>query len=348
MGELFFHNVTGQQRAAKHLSDTIRNGRILHAMILTGDEGAGKHELAEAFGAALLCEHPVEKDGVLEACGECHSCLQAKSDANPDLITLHNIDPKTGKEKPLSVDNIREMRKSVAILPYYANHKVYILPRADEMLAAAQNALLKTLEEPPEYAVILLLAKSTSTLLPTILSRCVTLRLQPVPAKIIEEDLTKRGVEPAKARHFAALAGGNPGRARRLAASESYGPFLQQVMDLYRDLPKKSAMDLSAFSQGLNSMDADFDAQEEFYLLSEVFVRDLAASLEGAPTLIFPQRITYSSNIVENASTVTFEQVERLRLAVEKARERRARNTDPAMTSELMLLAMRDALQNRK
>ena len=344
MGELFFHNVTGQKRAAGHLSDMVRTGRILHAMILTGDAGSGRHELAEAFGAALLCEHPVERDGFLEACGECRSCHQAKSGANPDLITVRNVDPKTGKMKPPGVDDIRRMRDSVAILPYYADHKVYILPLADKMGAQAQNALLKTLEEPPAYAVLLLLAGSTDGLLPTVLSRSVTLRLQAVSSDLIEKDLVSRGIDPKKAHRYASLANGNPGRARLLSGSESYEEFFRQVTELFRDLPKKSAGDLSLASARILGTDADFDAEEEFYFLAEMYVRDLAAGLANAPSLIFHSPITYSNHTVENEPFLTFDQVERLRLAVSNARKRRARNGDPVMTCELMLLSMRDAL----
>lgn len=132
---------------------------------------AAKSCWADVFAETLQCEK-----GGTEPCGSCHSCVQAQSGNHPDIIHLMHEKPNS-----ISVDDVRtQIVNDVLIKPYSGKYKIYIVPDAEKMTAAAQNALLKTIEEPPAYAVILLLANNASALLPTILSRCVMLSLKPV------------------------------------------------------------------------------------------------------------------------------------------------------------------------
>ena len=165
-----FKDVVGQKSIVDHLQNAVTTGKVSHAYILQGERSAGKEFIAKTFATALLCEK-----GGAEPCGECHSCKQAENDNNPDIIRIIHEKPNT-----IGVEDIRKLTGDIAVKPYAGKYKVYIVNEAEKMTVQAQNALLKTLEEPPEYAVILLLATNTDALLPTVLSRCVLLTMKSV------------------------------------------------------------------------------------------------------------------------------------------------------------------------
>ncbi len=160
-----FQDIYGQEQIKEHLQNALSTGKVSHAYILNGEKSSGKEFIAKVFAMALQCE----EDGK-EPCQKCHSCRQALSGNHPDIIRVIHEKPNT-----ISVDDIRtQVNGDVAIKPYSGKYKVYILSEAEKMTAQAQNALLKTLEEPPEYAVIMLLTSNVNALLPPIVSRCRT------------------------------------------------------------------------------------------------------------------------------------------------------------------------------
>ena len=153
-----FDNVVGHKKIIQHFEEAIQTGQISHAYLLNGEDGSGKMTLAKAFAKALLCEKH-------EGCGQCTPCRQADTGNHPDLIYI------THEKYEIRVDEIRQgINETIDIKPYSSNYKIYIVDDADRMNVGAQNALLKTLEEPPEYAVILLLTNNKDRLLETILS----------------------------------------------------------------------------------------------------------------------------------------------------------------------------------
>ena len=145
-------------------------GRVSHAWLFTGQSAADLLSLAQAFAAALQCTDRPE--GTAEACMHCKSCLQASDGNHPDILVWPHEKPKV-----FSIDEVRAMVSDVCIRPFSSQYKVYIVPDAHLMRPDAQNALLKTLEEPPAYAVILLLAQSADAMLETVRSRCQTVEL---------------------------------------------------------------------------------------------------------------------------------------------------------------------------
>lgn len=142
-----------------------------HAYILSGPSGSGKHTLAKLISSAMVCQ----EEGNRRPCGSCPPCRKAAGGIHPDIITISGPDGK-----PISVDQVRQLRSDAHIRPNEAQRKVYLLERADRMNQSAQNAMLKLLEEGPAYAVFLLLAENSGGLLSTIRSRCETLNLLPL------------------------------------------------------------------------------------------------------------------------------------------------------------------------
>ena len=157
-----FKDVVGHKDIIQYIQNAVEQDKVSHAYILNGAKGSGKKMLAKLFAMTLQCEN-----SQLEPCGECRSCRQADSGNQPDIITIQHEKPGS-----ISVDDIREqLNGDIMIKPYSNRYKIYIIPEADLLTVQAQNALLKTIEEPPEYAIIFLLTENADSLLPTIRSR---------------------------------------------------------------------------------------------------------------------------------------------------------------------------------
>ena len=238
----------------EHMQNALRTGAVSHAYILCGDQGSGKLQLARAFAAALQCSDPVRTHGLIEPCGKCHSCLQVIGDSHPDITLIrHQKKNESDRREALSVDDARRMRSDVQIKPYSDPWKIYIVPDADQMTAQAQNALLKTLEEPPAYAVILLLARGTENFLPTVLSRCITLRLRPVPESDLAAWLRNALPELTEPEllQLARLSQGNPGRAQLLSQDDELRLFIKETDGFLKDLAGKNSYEIAQFADGI-------------------------------------------------------------------------------------------------
>ncbi len=156
-----FNNIIGHKDIVKHLQNAIKTEKISHSYIFTGRPGSGKKLIATTYAMTLQCEA-----GGTEPCQKCDSCKKALGKNHPDIIMVNHE-----KSGTISIHEIREqVIHDVAVKPYCSPHKIYIIPDAEMMTVQAQNALLKTIEEPPEYAVIILLTSNIDALLPTIQS----------------------------------------------------------------------------------------------------------------------------------------------------------------------------------
>lgn len=202
-----FDALLGNEQLRRNLASAVAQGRISHFYLISGPRGSGKHTLARLLAAAVLCR------GEKKPCMRCPSCRKVMQGLHPDFITVDDTDKKT-----VSVELVRRAREDVYILPNESERKVYLFPRAHDMLAPAQNALLKLLEEPPEYAVFLLLTENPDALLPTVRSRCTMLSLSPLPEETALTALRARFPQQNDAALRAAITrgGGYLGQAEQL------------------------------------------------------------------------------------------------------------------------------------
>ncbi len=206
-----FSEIVGNDGAKSLLSHSLRSGRIGHAYIIEGPRGIGRMMLAKAFAGELL--------------------KTEKPESHPDFSVVTNqlYDPSK-KQEAVLVDTIRAMKKDVYIRPYAGGRKVYVIPKADTMLATAQNSLLKVFEEPPAYCTILLLAENANSFLPTILSRAQVLRLHPLTVEQVAEYMTeKRGLPREKAVALAVMSGGTIGKALQLMEDETAAELREEL-----------------------------------------------------------------------------------------------------------------------
>ena len=173
-----FDTLLGNEQLKKDLSASLSRGNISHCYLISGPEGSGKHTLARLIAAAALCR------GAEKPCGLCASCRKLREGNHPDFITV--ADPE---HKNVAVRVIREYRADVFVMPNESDRKVYMFPQ--DMGIEGQNALLKVLEEPPAYALFLILTDNAEKLLPTVRSRCRELKLLPLPREVLIRQLKK-------------------------------------------------------------------------------------------------------------------------------------------------------------
>ena len=177
-----FDKIIGNEEIQELLKQTIKSKRASHSYLFIGTEGIGKKMLAKEFAKALLC---IEEN---KYCGKCKSCIEFDNNNNPDFIL---IEPE---ESSIKIDQIREIQRKVVEKPIISRQKVYIIDDSDKMTPEAQNGLLKTLEEPPEYITIILIGSNENSFLSTIKSRCTILRFKDIKQEKIEKYLEEQGI----------------------------------------------------------------------------------------------------------------------------------------------------------
>lgn len=220
-------NLFGHEWAARLLQEHLQHGRFRHAYLFTGPAGVGRRTLALRFAQAVNCPQP-PAPGV--PCQSCRTCRQIEAMQHPDLAVVQA--EQVGAT--LKVDQVRELLHSLSLAPYAARYRVALLLRFEEAHNAAANALLKTLEEPPDKVILLLTADSPDSLLPTITSRCDVLRLRPASRQALADWLREhKGLEQEEALTLAHLAGGRAGLALRLLADrKSQQVHIQRLLEL--------------------------------------------------------------------------------------------------------------------
>ncbi len=325
-----FKDIIGHEEIISHLQNAIRLNKISHAYIFDGEEGAGKNLLAKTFAQTLQCEK-----GDVSPCGSCRSCRQAVNGSQPDIIYVRHEKPGS-----IGVEDIREqVCGDIQIRPYNSPYKIYLIDEAEKMTVQAQNALLKTIEEPPAYGVLLLLTANSAGFLPTILSRCVTLKLHPVKDSLIRAYLMEQlRVPDYQADVCTAFARGNVGKARMLAMSEHFGELKDHALHLVRHM---NDMELWEITEAIRKV-AEYRADINDYLdLLALWYRDvlLFKATRQVDGLIFSDEINYISL---QAVKTSYEGLERIIEALEKAKTRLKANVDFELAMELLLLTIKE------
>lgn len=195
-----FASIRGQHTATDILTRALASNRVSQAYLFAGPNGVGKYLTARALAMALNCH-----DSSGNGCGECPSCRKILKNIHPDVTTV-NIPEK---KKSIPIDMIRELENKLSTRPHEGKAKVAIIDPADRMTEPAANALLKTLEEPPPWAFIVLVTARASSLLPTIRSRCQRVGFRPLDRQLVEELLLEKGADPNLAALSAEVSGGS-------------------------------------------------------------------------------------------------------------------------------------------
>ncbi|MBR6401260.1 MAG: DNA polymerase III subunit delta' [Firmicutes bacterium] len=228
-----YDGILNNDMLIKSLKTAVRSGRVGHAYIFDGEKGSGKTSVARAFAKTLNCEA-----GGDAPCGVCASCRAFDDNNNPDVIYI-------SEEKSIKVDTVREqINAAIMTRPFSYRYKVFVISDADTMNPQAQNAFLKTLEEPPSFAVFLLLCQNFNKLLPTILSRCILFKLRPLPQPMLKKYLTDRGFTAERADTLSHYARGIVGRTLELDTDEGFADLTAAAFDICTNIKKWDIVEL--------------------------------------------------------------------------------------------------------
>ena len=324
-----FSEIVGHEQIKEHMQAAIRDKKPFHAYLFQGEEGVGKEARARTFAAGLQCQ----SESTDKPCKECVSCRQMESGNQPDVIWV------TREKASLGVDEIREqLCNTMDIKPFSSPYKIYLVPEAEKMTEAAQNALLKTIEEPPEYGIVILMTSNISALLPTIQSRCLTMEFRPLSTAVVESYVKEHCQVPDyQARASAAFAQGNLGKAMRYAKSEDFIERKDHIISLLRHVEQ---MDLSEMLAVIKDLGTRKDEVRDYIDLMVLWYRDvlLFKATKDINQLLFQDEASYISR---EASHRSYEKIEEILQAFEKAKVRLRANVNFDITMELMLLALK-------
>ena len=322
-----FEEIRGNTPLVEQLRRSAASGRSSHAYLFLGGAGAGKRLIANTFAKALQCE------GEKRPCDSCKSCHAFNHGNHPDVIYFQPL--KNGKT--YTIEDVREqLLETVDLKPFQYEKKIYIIEKADTLNIQSQNALLKTLEEPPAHSVFLLLAERAEAFLPTILSRVVVMKIRPLSAETIADYLMQAGHLAEESHILSAYAQGRIGQALELVEDEGFREMRQDILGKLEVLPSMSEGDAYLLAKDLEGYKNDL----RFLDIMELWYRDLltAKSLREEGYLIQRDK----KDAIFRAAKEPAALLAKKAAAVRTARMRLAQNANFRLTMEVMLMDLKE------
>ncbi len=315
--------VVGHNWAIEHLARSLRYKQTRHAYLISGAAGIGKTTLARAFAQAINCLDENERP-----CGVCRACTLIARDVYADVSIIQS------EGGTLKIEQVREMQHMLSLRPVEARYRVVILRRFDEASPQAMDALLKTLEEPPSYVLLLLTANTADNLLPTIRSRCQPIHLRPLPVAVIRQALeTRWNVEPDRAALLAQLSAGRIGWAVRAVEDESLLTERTELLDTLEKLIGQSRVGRFAVADALSK---EKDSLPTALELWQSYWRDVLLVSHSTVTPITNRDRKHA--IGQIAAEISVEDVQRVLAAIQRTSRYLSQNVNARLAMEVLML----------
>lgn len=290
-----FEEIRGHQDIKKYFNKAITANKISHSYIFEGPRGVGKKTTALALAKALLCQ------GEDKPCGSCRACTLVEAGTHPDIIKVEK-DTRTTK-----IDTIRDrLVKNMDIKPYQGPYKIIIVTDADTITVEGQNAMLKTIEEPPSYGIVILVTENLAKLLPTIKSRCIHLRFNPLNQTELISYLEQYHLSDMQKDIYTQFAEGSIGIAKKLIEDESFLEDRKRSVNYLLELQKSDLMKVYDLQKEICENKEFTIALLEFWLL---WYRDLAVlKVAGEGNLYY---LDYKVHLLDMSSKLTYNTIDR-------------------------------------
>jgi DNA polymerase-3 subunit delta' len=317
---LNFSDILGQDRNIALLRRSLETGKVGHSYLFEGIEGCGKRSTALAFIQALFCNNG-------EGCGGCPCCRKLAGMQHPDL---HLVEPDGAFIK---IDQVRELQRELSFRPFEAPRKACVIDTADRLNQAAGNALLKTLEEPPGNALIILVTANVGRMLPTILSRCQRLHFRALPQETLERHLLAHGSDQETARLSSTMADGSLGKALAISAETS----LTGRRELLERIFASSLHDIGLLLDMAEELAGDKERVPDILDILTAFLRDILLVQGGSVGIVNHDLL----HLVEREASrhnmgVVMERIGQ----VDQARHSIQRNVNARLTLEVLFMRL--------
>ena len=300
-----FKDIVSQEKIIKYFKEAIKNDNISHAYIISGDKGMGKKTIANAFALELTCE------AENKPCLSCHSCKQTIAGTNTDIRYIKHEKPNI-----ISVSEVREqLVKDTATRPFNSKYKIYIIDEANKLTKEAQNAILKTIEEPPSYVIIILLSDNMEVFLDTIKSRCVKLNMEYIKDDVILKYLkNKYDLDDDFLYSLATYARGNIGKAIDIYENPEKRLLYMENLRILREIKKSKMSEIIEFSKFLKNREKSII---EFIDFARLWYRDILllksakaySEEKKLSNIIFKAEYKYLSELAREYSLVKISEI---------------------------------------
>ncbi len=311
---MYFNNILGQEFAKKYITNSIRNNKINHAYMFEGIDGIGKNLFAKELGKILINIDNAE--------------------SSPDYIT---IEP-TGSS--IKIAQIRELQSDIIIKPH-SNYKIYVINKAQKMTVESQNALLKTLEEPPEYAIIILITNNKESLLPTIKSRCEIIKFLPISIMELKKYLMDRGVDEKRALLLANFSRGSIEKALELSESSDFTMMRDDIQNYIQHILDKNMIEILNIQ---SDMDKYKDKITVVLDMMINYFRDMMMCMGNIDKdmIINGDRITFIQNM---SKKITYSQVSKIIDIIEETKRKMRSNCNFNVSIQVMALNIYEVIK---
>lgn len=333
-----FQHIIGHQQTIASLQTAVARQRLAHAYLFHGETAIGKRSTALCFAQALNCERSCQSD-MIDACGTCRSCQQIQARTHPDFFV---IEPDNELATPqIKIEQVREIEQQIMYRPLIGERKICLIDEADRMTIGAANALLKTLEEPPDHSLFFLITSRPAALPSTIRSRCQSLRFAtPARTQVEAALILKREIPPADARLLAIVSEGRIGEALSADAKETRARQ-QELLELVRPQSLQSITAILSAAEAI----AKADRAPEILSWLTRWIRDLVLLQVGGDhdQLLY---VDHLSTLETYARTAKTDSLLGLLQDIEKTEQQATRHLNLHMALENILLRLRDALNS--
>lgn len=325
-----FEQIVGNEQIKKNLQNSILNNKLSHAYIINGADGCGKKLLANTLAKTLQCEKNVN-----DACCECTSCKVFDSSNHPDVIYV-----KTQNKKSIGIEDIRQqVINIVQIKPYKYKYKIFIIENADTMTTQAQNSILKTIEEPPSYAVFLLLSNKISSFLPTIISRCVILKIKPLSEDIISKYITYNlNINSNLAKIYSTFAQGSIGKAILISNSEEFINIRNKTINWFISLKEKDIIQIFELASEVETYKSDITNVLD---IAYIFYRDILIA-KNVDTQKYILQTDKLNIIKQQCDILSYESIFKILDIIESTKQKLKFNVNIQLALEIMLLKIKE------
>lgn len=290
-----FQNIIGNEDAKAYFKKVIEKDKLSHSYIFEGPYGVGKNTFALAVAKLLLCE---AKEGD-KPCNACKSCYMIDSGTHPDLISIEK-DTRVTKIETIRSNMVKEMD----IKPYQSDYKIIVVQSADTITIEGQNAMLKTIEEPPKYGIIILVCENASRMLPTIKSRCITVRFNPLSQEELGTYLSRQPISEGKKKILMNLADGSIGKVKDILQDEGFFELRAKAIAYLERLEKSDLIGLYNLVKEITEQKEEIERLLEYWLY---WYRDIALLKATQTEALYYS--DYQQQLLDRASILTYNKV---------------------------------------